>query len=255
MMNRVKNAAEIRRLRVSGGILAATLRLLAERLEPGMATRDLDDLARAELRAMGALPTFLGYQPDADLTPFPAVLCVSVNDEVVHGIPGARELNIGDLVGLDFGVNFEGMMTDGAITVAVGHQPAPSAARLLTATQEALNAGIGAVCAGARVGDISAAIETRLRRDNLGIVRELSGHGVGDQVHEGPSILNFGRAGTGMKLASGMSLAIEPMACLGDRHVYADDDGWTIRTRDGSLSAQFEHTVVVTDEGAEIVTL
>jgi methionyl aminopeptidase len=254
-MNRVKNPAEIARLRTSGGILAQVLRTIVAQLEPGQTTRSLDLLAVRELKALGAKPTFLGYQPDSDVIPYPGVLCVSVNDEVVHGIPGDRVLVQGDLVGLDFGVNFEGMMTDGAVTVVVGPSATPAQTRLLSATQEALAAGIGAVRGGARVGDISAAVEQRLRRDSLGIVQELSGHGVGDQVHEEPTILNYGRAGSGPKLRAGMSIAIEPMATLGSRRVYLDDDGWTIKTQDGSLSAQFEHTVLVLEDGAEILTV
>ncbi|HEY6736439.1 MAG TPA: type I methionyl aminopeptidase [Candidatus Saccharimonadia bacterium] len=255
MMNRVKNAAEIDRLRQSGAILAATLRLLKAQLAPGQTTGELNELAARELAAQGAKPTFLGYQPDRRMPPYPAVLCVSVNDEVVHGIPGRRELREGDVVGLDFGVNYEGMMTDGAITVVVGDAPTPAVKRLLAATEEALAAGIAAVRGDARVGDISAAVERRLRRDKLGIVRELSGHGVGDQVHEDPTILNFGRAGTGPKLRAGMSIAIEPMATLGDHRIYVADDGWTIKTADGSLSAHFEHTVLVLPDGAEILTV
>lgn len=253
-MNRVKTGAEIHRLRQSGGILAATLRMLQGQLAAGQTTAELNELAARELVALGGKPTFLNYQEDRRIPPYPAVLCVSVNDEVVHGIPGGRELVNGDVVGLDFGVNFEGMMTDGAITAVVGGVSTPAVTRLLTATQEALAAGIGAVRDGACIGDISAAVEQRLRRDKLGIIRELSGHGVGDQVHEDPSILNYGRAGTGPRMVAGMSLAIEPMATLGDHRIYVADDGWTIKTRDGSLSAQFEHTVLVTPEGAEILT-
>lgn len=254
MMNRVKTPAEIDRLRQSGRILAEVLRRLQAALEPGVTTGELNELAVRELNALGGKPTFLGYQPDPDVKPYPGILCVSVNDEVVHGIPGRRTLAEGDIVGLDFGVNFEGMMTDGAVTVPVG-EASPAAARLLVATQEALAAGIGMVRDGARVGDISAAIEHRLNRDRLGIVRELSGHGVGDQVHEEPSILNYGRAGTGPRLKAGMSIAIEPMATLGSRHIMLDEDGWTIRTVDGSLSAQFEHTVLILEDGAEILTV
>lgn len=255
MMNRVKTEAEIERLRRSGGILAAVLRTLRDQLAAGQTTAHLNDLAARELKALGGQPTFLGYTPDRSLPPYPAVLCVSVNDEVVHGIPGARELQNGDVVGLDFGVNVDGMMTDGAISVVVGGAATPAVRRLLSATREALDAGIAAVRDGARVGDISAAVEHRLRRDQLGIVRELSGHGVGDYVHEDPTILNYGRPGTGPRLRSGMSIAIEPMATLGDRRIYAGDDGWTIRTQDGSLSAHFEHTVLVLDDGAEILTV
>lgn len=256
MMNRVKSAQEIERLRTSGGILAEVLRRLAAVLEPGQTTGFLGDMATRELAALGGKPTFLGYQPDRYTPPFPSVICISVNDEVVHGIPShKRTISKGDLVGLDFGVDYEGMMTDGAITVVAGGGPTPHQRRLLDATRQALDQGISKVKAGARVGDISAAIEHRLRQDGLGVIQELSGHGVGDRVHEDPMILNYGKAGTGPKLKAGMSIAIEPMATLGRSEIVLAEDDWTIKTSDGSLSAQFEHTVVVTESGFEIVTL
>ena len=254
MMNQVKTEAEISRLRTSGGILAEVLRRLSAALEPGQTTGYLGDMAAKELAALGGTAPFLHYRPDVHSTPFPSTICISVNDEIVHGIPGKRVIEAGDLVGLDFGVNFEGMITDGAVTVVAGGASTPAKDRLLAATRQALDMGIAQVIAGARVGDISAAIERRLRRDKLGIVEELSGHGVGHHVHEDPLILNYGRAGKGYKLKAGMSIAIEPMATLGGRDIYVDDDGWTIRTRDGSLAAQFEHSVLVTEDGFEILT-
>jgi methionyl aminopeptidase len=254
MMNRVKSEVEVQRLRTSGGILAEVLRRLVAVLEPGQTTGELGDIATRELKALGGKPTFVGYQPDPGAPPYPATICISVNDEVVHGIPGPRVIEAGDLVGLDFGVNFEGMFTDGAVTVVAGADPTPDQRRLLVATQEALTAGIARVKAGVRVGDISHAIQQRLQRDRLSIIQELSGHGVGDSVHEDPLILNYGRPGTGARLKAGMSMAIEPMATLGGRHIYVDRDGWTIRTSDGSLGAQFEHTVLVTENGAEVLT-
>lgn len=247
MMNQVKTPVEIERIRISGRMLASVLNYLVPHSQPGVTTKELDTLAAAELKRLGGQPAFLGYQG------FPAVICISVNDEIVHGIPGPRRLAEGDLVGLDFGVNYEGMITDGAVTVAVG-QANPESARLLRATEEALAAGIGAVREGARVGDISHAIESRLRRDRLGVIEDMSGHGVGHRVHEDPLVLNFGRAGTGMRLKAGMTLALEPMATLGGHEVYVADDDWTIKTYDGSLAAQFEHTVLVTPDGAEILT-
>jgi methionyl aminopeptidase len=253
-MNRVKSPAEIERLRTSGGILAEVLRRLVAALTPGQTTGELGEMAARELKALGGKPTFLGYQPDPGSPPYPSTICISVNDEVVHGIPGRRVIEAGDLVGLDFGVNYEGMFTDGAVTVVAGIEPTADQRRLLTATREALDLGIAQVKDGGRVGDISHAIEQRLMRDRLGIIEELSGHGVGDEMHEDPTILNYGPAGAGARLKSGMSIAIEPMATLGGRHIYLDQDGWTIKTSDGSLGAQFEHTVLVTDDGAEIVT-
>ena len=254
-MNQVKSLDEIRRLRVSGGILAEVLRRLAAELEPGQTTGYLGDMAARELKALGGEPAFLGYQTDPRVRPFPSTICISVNDEIVHGIPGARVIEAGDLVGLDFGVTFEGMITDGAITVCAGGQPTGDQTRLLRATKQALARGIAEVRGGARVGDIAHAIELRLRQDKLGVIEELSGHGVGHQVHEDPLILNYGSAGTGARLKTGMSIAIEPMATLGSPEIILATDGWTIRSYDGSLGAQFEHTVIVTDDGAEIVTL
>lgn len=253
-MNQVKTPDEVRRLRTSGGILAEVLRRLAAELEPGQTTGYLGDMAARELAALGGKSSLLGYRIDSQSSPFPSTICISVNDEIVHGIPGERVILAGDLVGFDFGVSFEGMMTDGAITVVAGGAANPAQQRLLAATQQALMRGISQVKAGARIGDISHAIEVRLRRDKLGVIEELSGHGVGHRVHEDPLILNYGRAGTGMRLKAGMSIAIEPMATLGGKDIFVEDDGWTIKTRDGSVSAQFEHTVLVTDDGVEILT-
>ena len=255
MMNQPKTPEEIRRLRTSGGILAEVLRRLSADLEPGQTTGYLGDMAARELAALGGKPAFLHYRPDRYSTPFPSTICISVNDEIVHGIPGPRVIGAGDLVGLDFGVTFEGMITDGAVTVVAGGKTTPAVQRLLNATKQALDLGIAQVKAGSRVGDISHAVEKRLRLDKLGVIEELSGHGVGHQVHEDPLILNYGRAGTGARLKAGMSIAIEPMATLGGYDIYVDHDGWTIKTRDGSLAAQFEHTVLVTEDGFEIVTL
>jgi methionyl aminopeptidase len=247
MMNRIKTEVEIARIRTSGQMLAAVLRHLIPHVQAGTTTAELDKLAAAELERLGGRPAFLGYQG------FPAVICISVNDEVVHGIPGSRRLAQGDLVGLDFGVNFQGMITDGAITVPVG-QPSAEAHKLLAATQEALSLGIKQVKPGARVGDISHVIEKRLRRDGLAVIEELCGHGVGHEVHEDPIIANYGKAGHGPKLKAGMTIALEPMATLGGKEIMLADDDWTIKTADGSLGAQFEHTVLVTADGAEILT-
>lgn len=247
MMNQIKTEIEIKRIRTSGQMLAAVLRYLTPLTVPGVTTKELDTLAAAELKRLGGEPAFLGYQG------FPGVICISVNDEIVHGIPGQLVLAEGDIVGLDFGVNCEGMITDGAVTVAVGKISA-EAARLLKATEEALAAGIAQVKAGARVGDIGHAVEVRLRADKLGVIEDMSGHGVGHMVHEDPLILNFGKAGRGAKLKAGMTIAIEPMATLGTHEIILGVDGWTISTEDGSLGAQFEHTVLVLPDGFEILT-
>lgn len=248
MYNRIKTAEEIINIRESGKILASTLRLLQRNCVAGITTRELDQIAAAELKAQGVTGPFLGYNG------FKGVLCVSVNNEIVHGVPGPRQLEDGDIVGLDFGVNYKGMITDGAITVPVG-TITPKVQRLLTATEESLAAGIAMVRSGARIGDISHAVEQRLKQDRLGIIEDLSGHGVGHELHEDPLILNFGKAGRGPKIEAGMTLAIEPMATLGSKHIYVADDDWTILSADGSWGAQFEHTVLVTPDGAEILTL
>jgi methionyl aminopeptidase len=246
-MNQIKTTAEITAIRTSGQMLATVLRFLVPHTQSGITTGELDRLARQELKRLGGEPAFLGYGG------FPAVSCISVNDEIVHGIPGKRRLAEGDIVGLDFGVTYDGMITDGAVTVGVG-EISNDARRLLAATEQALNKGIAQVRAGARIGDISHAVEQRLRHDKLGVIEDMSGHGVGHHLHEDPVIVNFGQAGTGMRLKAGMTIAIEPMATLGTHEVYVDHDNWTIRTEDGSLGAQFEHTVLVTEEGAEILT-
>lgn len=248
MMNRVKTSAEIESMRTSGRILASVLKYVAGRVEPGITTGALDDLARQEVAKLGGQSAFLGYHG------FPRVMCISVNEEVQHTIPGKRVLAEGDIVNLDFGVNYQGMMTDAGVTIGVGEISA-DAQRLITATEEALAAGIATVQAGTRVGDIGAAIEARLRRDHLGIVRELAGHGVGHALHEDPTIENVGPAGRGTKLKAGMTIAIEPIATLGKPGIWLLDDDWTIVTRDGSWSAQFEHTLLVTEKGSEILTV
>lgn len=247
LKNKVKTPAQIESMRRSGQILANILEKLRMAAQPGVTTKELDALARTELKTMNARSAFLGYNG------FPGVVCVSVNDEVVHGIPGSRVLAEGDLVGLDFGVVYEGMYTDSAISCVVG-QSTPQQDALIKACKEALDAGIGQVKNGSRVGDISAAIERRLRQDKLGVVETLVGHGVGHELHEEPAIPNFGLSGRGPKLTTGMTIAIEPMATTGGHEVVVDSDGWTIRTKDGSISAHFEHTVLVTDDGFEIMT-
>ncbi len=248
MMNQIKSPDEIIAIRESGHMLAAVLRYLEAKTVPGITTGELDRLAAAELKSLGGQPSFLGYEG------FPAVICISVNEEVVHGIPGKRTLQIGDIVGLDFGVTFQGMITDGAITIPVG-AVSSEASRLMRATREALDQGIAEVRAGARLGDIAHAIEMRLRADKLGVIEDLSGHGVGHEVHEDPLVLNYGPAGRGMRLKAGMTIAIEPMATLGTREIVQADDGWTIMTADGSLGSQHEHTVLVLPDGAEVLTV
>jgi methionyl aminopeptidase len=250
MLNRIKTDDEITAMRESGRMLGTVLQVLKQRLQVGMSTQDLADIARKELQALGGEPTFLG------LYGFPDVLCVSVNDEVVHGLPShKRVIKDGDIVSMDFGVTYKGMITDSAITVIAGSQRDKKKQELVAATEQSLLAGVAVLRDGVRVGDLAAAIQEVLDEAGLGIVRDLVGHGVGHELHEDPNIPNFGRKGTGVELRAGMTIAIEPMATLGSHKVYVDADGWTVRSSDGSLAAHFEHTVLITDDGAEILTL
>jgi len=249
MTTKVKTSHEIDGMRTSGRMLATVLQLLKGKLEPGMSTKDLAVIAANELEALGGKPAFLGYQG------FPDVICISVNDEVVHGIPKATHIiKDGDIVGLDFGVTYDGMITDSAISVIAGRPKQQGHIRLVERTERALEAGITAVHGGVRTGDIGSAIESYLKQYNYGIVRDLVGHGVGHQVHEDPNIPNYGRANTGPWLEAGMTIAIEPMVTLGTDQVFIANDGWTVLTADHSWSAHFEHTLLITEDGAEILT-
>ena len=231
-------------------MLATVLQTLASKATAGMSTKELAFLADVELKKLGGTPTIMGYQG------FPDVICISVNDAVVHGIPSPGVvLEKGDIVGLDFCVTYEGMITDSARSVIIDQPRSAREKDLLAVTQQALYAGIEVVRDGVRTGDIGAAIEAILKKNQMGIVRDLVGHGVGHEMHEEPNVPNFGRARTGTVLHAGMTIAIEPMVTLGGDSVYVDRDGWTIRTKDGSRAAHFEHTVLVTHAGYEILTL
>jgi methionyl aminopeptidase len=247
MFTRVKTPEEIKNMRESGKILAAILKQLPDMVVPGMTGIDVSVFAKKELKAYGATASFLGYQG------YPDVICISPNDMVVHGIPNARPFADGDIVGFDFGVKFSGMITDSAFSMVVGSST-KTKKKLLTATERSLYAGIEVVKDGVRTGDIGAAVQKVLEPDGYGIVRDLVGHGVGHYVHEDPNIPNQGMAGTGSALKAGMTIAIEPMATLGGYQVKMDHDGWGIRTSDGSLSAHFEHTILITADGYEILT-
>lgn len=249
MYTKVKTPAEIKAMREAGRLLATVLATLTEAVRPGMTTMDLNDLAKRELRGTGGIPTFLGMYG------FPEVLCVSVNDEVVHGIPSAkRVIKDGDIVSMDFGVTYDGMITDAARSVFVGQGADRKKQILVRDTEAALQAGISVLKDGVLVGDIANAIETVLKQKNYGIVRDMVGHGVGHELHEEPNIPNYGKKGSGPKLAAGMTIAIEPMATLGDFRVYIDVDGWTVRTNDRSWAAHFEDTVLITKTGYEVLT-
>ncbi len=245
----LRSPDELDRIRAAGAVVDAVLDALARAIAPGVTTDDLDRLAERETRARGASPAFLGYHG------YPASLCISVNDEVVHGIPSpSRALAAGDLVGLDYGVVLDGWFADAARTVAVG-APSEDARRLLDATRDALAAGIAAARPGGRVGDIGAAVQALVEARGYSVVREFVGHGIGRRLHEPPHVPNFGQAGTGELLRPGMVLAIEPMVNAGEPDVRTLEDGWTAVTVDGSLSAHFEHTVAVTDGEPEILSL
>lgn len=247
-MARLTSESEITNLKKSGVILSNALQAAARAVKPGVTTGELNTIAEDSIRQQGGQPAFLGYQN------YPATLCVSVNHEVVHGIPDPkRKLKSGDVVGLDLGAVYQGIYTDHAITVGVGKIDA-DAKRLILDTREALAVGLKAVRAGATTGDIGHAIQSFLEPKGYGIVRQLTGHGLGKAVHEAPSIPNFGEPGTGTKLTAGMVLAIEPMVTLGDWHVETQSDGWTVVTADDSRAAHFEDTVLVTDNGYELIT-
>jgi methionyl aminopeptidase len=250
----IKSPKEIKILREGGQHLATVLYKVREKIAPGVSTKDLDIYAEKLIREMGDRPAFLNYRPDGAKTPFPASLCVSVNDEVVHGIPNKKRiLKEGDIVSLDLGIKHSGLFTDMALTVPVGNVDAKNL-KLLRITEQALGVGINAARAGNTVGDISSSIEDFIRPHEYGIVEVLAGHGVGRAIHEDPHIPNFGKRGTGAKLLPGMVIALEPMINLGTKNVKIDADGWTFRTADKKNSAHFEHTILVTDDEPEILT-
>ncbi|MEK7388549.1 MAG: type I methionyl aminopeptidase [Elusimicrobiota bacterium] len=245
----LKSASELAIMRRAGAVVADTLSLLKDVVKPGMTTGEIDAIAREQLERRQAKPAFLNYHG------FPGVICVSVNHEVVHGIPSlARTLKDGDIVGLDFGCIVDGWYADAAVTVGVG-RISFEAERLIRVTKEALDKGVGAVKAGARVGDIGSAVQTYVEAAGYSVVREFVGHGIGRSLHEEPPIPNFGKAGSGQRLKAGMTIAIEPMVNVGGHEVATLGDGWTAVTKDRSLSGHFEHTVVVTEDGSEILTL
>ena len=243
----VKSEREIAIMRQAGRIVAAVLDILCRQVRAGMRTKELDIIAAREVERLGAKPSFKGYRG------FPANLCVSVNDEVVHGIPGERILRQGDIVSLDLGVSFMGFQGDAAVTIGVGEIDL-KARELMETTEGVLKAGIATARAGARLGDISATMQSYAEKRGYSIVREYTGHGIGRDMHEEPQIPNFGVPGTGPILKEGMTLALEPMVNVGDWHTRVGDDHWTVLTADGSLSAHFEHTIAITDGEAEVLT-
>lgn len=253
-MSKTKTREEIELLRVSGKRLAGVLARLREEIRPGITTKYLDEVAEREIRRTGDTPPFQNYTPHGARHPFPASLCVSINDEIVHGIPSDRVIVGGDIVSIDLGLSHKGMITDAALTVAVG-EVGEDVRLLIRETERALMEGIRAVVPGGRIGDIGSAIERVAHQHHYGIVRELGGHGVGYAVHEDPYVPNYGKKGKGPALLPGMVLALEPMFMLGGEEIRIMPDGYTVVTEDGSLSAHFEHTIVITEKGAEILTI
>ncbi|MEK7585378.1 MAG: type I methionyl aminopeptidase [Patescibacteria group bacterium] len=252
-MFKLKTKAEIEILRRGGRELSRILNELTMAVAPGVTTLELDALAREKIAAIDAKPSFLNYRPVGARRPFPAALCVSVNEEVVHGIPSDRALVSGDIVTLDLGLEFEGMYTDMALTVPVG-EVSTEARRLITVTAEALKRGVAAARPGGRLGDLGAAIEAYVLAQGFDLVRDFGGHGVGFRVHEEPEVPNYGTKGKGEKLVSGLVIAIEPMVVVGEATVSTMPDGYTVKTRDGSLAAHFEQTVAITERGVEVLT-
>ena len=246
----IKNQKELEILREGGKRLAAVLAEAARNAGAGISTKELDALAANLILKSGGAPSFKGYKTRGAPHSYPGALCVSINEEVVHGLPSDREFRNGDIVGLDIGMWYENLCTDTALTILVGG----GKNKLIEATKKSLEIGIAEVRAGAHIGDIGYATQNFLEGEGFGVVRELVGHGVGRAVHEDPEIPNFGKKGTGQELVEGMVIALEPMATDGSPKVKLSKDGWTWFTKDGSRSAHFEHTVVVTKDGAEVLT-
>lgn len=246
-----KSRREIEKMRVAGRIVAEVLALVESELRPGVSTSHLDRIAERHIRTSGAVPSFKGYGHRSN--PFPASLCISIDDEVVHGIPGERTIRDGQIVSVDAGAIYDGWHGDGARTFVVG-TPAPEVRQLIDTTRLAMMAGIAAAVPDANLGEISGAIEDVARPGGYGIVRQFVGHGIGTEMHQEPQVPNYRTGVRGMKLAPGICLAIEPMLTLGTGDVEVRPDGWTVATLDGSLAAHFEHTIAVTDHGPEILT-
>ena len=249
----IKTKEQIEIIREGGKILAEVLRRVAKKVAPGVSTYELDKYAYDLIKEKGGTPAFLNYKPEGAPKAYPASICISVNTEIVHGIPSkSKILKEGDIISLDLGLKYKGLFTDHAVTVPVG-KISKKDQSLLDDTRKTLEIGIWAARGGATVGDIGHAIESFVNR-KYGIVRELSGHGVGVKIHEDPYVPNYGKAGKGQKLIPGMIIAIEPMLNIGKDNIVSASDGWTIKTADGSRSAHFEHTILITEGEAEILT-
>lgn len=244
----IKSRRELKAMARAAGIVGSTLALLRESVEPGITTGELNRIAEKHIRSQGAAPAFLGYQG------FPATICASVNEEIVHGIPGKRVLQEGDIIKMDVGATIDGFIGDAAISVAVG-EVSPAAQRLMDDTKASLYAGIAAAQPGNRVGDIGAAVESYALARGYGVVRQFVGHGIGRFLHEDPQVPNYGDAGKGVLLRPGMCICIEPMLNLGGEETKVLSDDWTVVTADGALSAHFEHTLAITEDGPQILSV
>lgn len=243
----VKSDHEIEIMRQAGKIVAEVLQKLKSEVRAGITTRELDAIALKEVTRRGATPSFKGYRG------YPASICASINEEIVHGIPDERVIKSGDIVSIDFGAIYNGFQGDAALTVGVGKLD-PRSEELIETTEGALGAGIAAVREGARLGDVSNAIQEYVESRGFAVIREYTGHGIGREMHEDPQIPNFGVAGQGLKLKKGMTLALEPMVCVGDWRTTVSSNNWTVSTLDGGMAAHFEHTIAVTDGAARVLT-
>ena len=249
MAQPAKTPAQIEAMREGGKLLAQILDGIKAYVQPGMTGKQVDAWVAAEITRRGAIATYKTSEVN-----FPAVICISVNDQIVHGVPTDTPLEVGDVVGFDLVIEYKGMKTDAAFTMVVGEAPKGVVKHLLNTTERSLYAAIDAIKGPVYTGDIGAAVEQVLAAGKLGIIRELVGHGVGLEMHMPPELPNYGRKGSGVLLTPGDTVAIEPMATLGKEKIYTEEDGWTISTYDGSLAAHFEHTVLITEDGAEILT-
>ena len=244
----LKSKAELAAMRRAGLVAGRALREAANAAKPGVTTKELDRIAEAAIRKAGGIPTFIGYRG------YPATICASINEEVVHGIPGPRKLKPGDVIGIDIAATVDGFVGDTAVTVIVP-PAAPKAQKLVDVTRRCLEVAIEKMRPGNRLGDIGAAVQQLAESNGFGVVRDFVGHGIGRQMHEEPAVPNYGQAGTGLRIEAGMVLAIEPMVTAGDYHVKVLNDGWTVVTQDGSLAAHFEHTIAVGEDGPVVMTL
>lgn len=243
----IKSDQEVDLMAKAGKIVAEVLQILKSEVRPGISTRELDNIAAKEVARLGGKPSFKGYRG------YPANICISINEEIVHGIPDKRILTNGDLVSIDFGAIYEGFQGDAALTVGVG-KLTDEATRLMEITEKSLHVGIKTARVGARLGDVSNAIQEYVESNGLTVIREYTGHGIGRDMHEDPQIPNFGIKGQGPVLKKGMTLALEPMVCTGDWRTEVAGNNWTVSTADGGLAAHFEHTIAITDGTARVLT-